>query len=161
MTALHRGGLIRALVNVVSPFGIRDADYMIKTGPYDRTRRNFAANDVTSDERRYRFTDDWFAADPRLRLGGPTCGWLRQAQRSIDMLGQSGYLERIGIPLTIVSAGKDKVVDMTSHAPIAARIPGAKHVVVDGAEHEILMETNPLRARFWAAFDALAVNISS
>ena len=31
-----------------------------------------------------------------------------------------------------------------------------KVVTVDGAEHEILMETDPLRNQFWERFDALA-----
>ena len=45
--------------------------------------REFASNFVTHDERRYRFTEDWFTADPRLTLGGPTLGWSRQAVRSM------------------------------------------------------------------------------
>ena len=156
MTALYRGSLIRPLLNVVSPFGLNDTSYMVKTGPYDPAMRNFATNDVTSDERRYRFTDQWFAADPRLQLGGPTCGWLRQAFRSIDALNQPGSLERINVPLMLLSAGKDEVVDISSHAPAIARIRGARRAVIDGAKHEILMETDVLRARFWAEFDAFA-----
>jgi lysophospholipase len=161
MTALYRGGLIRPLLNVVSPFGLNDRDYMVKTGPYDPAKRDFAGNDVTSDERRYRFTDQWFAADPRLQLGGPTCGWLRQAFRSINALGQSGYLERIDVPLALLSAGKDEVVDIASHAPIVARIRGARRAVIDGAKHEIMMETDALRTRFWAEFDGFAAPLFS
>ena len=153
MTALYRGRLIRPLLNIVSPFGLNDTGYMVRTGPYDPAMRSFAGNDVTSDERRYRFTDQWFAADPRLRLGGPTCGWLRQALRSIDALGQPGYLERIDVPFMLLSAAKDEVVDVASHGPIVARIRGARHLVIDDAKHEILMETDALRARFWTAFD--------
>ncbi|UYN93603.1 MAG: alpha/beta hydrolase [Enhydrobacter sp.] len=156
MTALCRGGAIRALTTLLSPFGWRDGEYMVGTGSYDRQHRNFATNDVTRDERRYRFTDAWFDADRRLRLGGPTVGWLRQALRSIDRLATPGSLERIDLPVLLVSANGDRVVDATSHRSVASRIRGCELVVVDGAQHEILMETDPLRDRFWQAFDRFA-----
>jgi hypothetical protein len=31
--------------------------------------------------------------------------------------------------------------------------------VIDGARHEILMETDPRRGQFWKAFDRLAAGI--
>lgn len=160
MTGLWRSMLIRTLLAVLSPFGLRDREYMVATGPYDPKHRDFATNDVTNDERRYHFTDEWFKADPRLRLGGPTIGWLRQAFRSIDLLASPGVLERIALPVLLVSAGDDRVVDLASHAPTVARIRGAEHVVIDGARHEILMETDTRRAQFWAAFDRLAARIA-
>ena len=160
MTGLWRSALIRTIVTAASPFGLRDREYMVATGPYDPKHRSFATNDVTTDERRYRFTDQWFAADPRLRLGGPTIGWLRQALRSIDLLASPGVLERIDLPVLLVSAGDDHVVDPASHGPVVARMRNAEHVVVDGARHEILMETDPRRAQFWAAFDRLVARIA-
>ncbi|MFI5003314.1 MAG: alpha/beta fold hydrolase, partial [Reyranellales bacterium] len=160
MTGLCRAFLIRTLLSVASPFGLRDREYMAATGPYDPTPRNFATNDVTTDERRYRFTDEWFKADPRLQLGGPTIGWLRQAFRSIDRLMSPGVLERIDLPVLLVSAGDDHVVDRASHGPAVARMRKAEHVVVDGARHEILMETDARRAQFWAAFDRLAARVA-
>ena len=160
MTGLCRAFLIRTILAITSPFGLRDEEYMLATGPYDPKHRNFATNDVTSDERRYRFTDQWFKADPRLRLGGPTIGWLRQGLRSIDLLASPGVLERIDLPVLLVSAGDDHVVDRASHGPAVARMRNAQHVVVDGARHEILMETDARRAQFWAAFDRLAARIA-
>jgi lysophospholipase len=160
MTGLCRAFLIRTLLAVTSPFGRRDEAYMLATGPYDPRHRNFATNDVTADERRYRFTDQWFKSDPRLSLGGPTIGWLRQGLRSIDRLVSPGVLERIDLPVLVVSAGDDHVVDPTSHGPAVARMRDAQHVVVDGARHEILMETDARRAQFWAAFDRLAARVA-
>ena len=159
MTGLCRALPIALLTETLSPFGIRDTAYMAWTGPYDPSHRRFEGNDVTSDETRYRFTDLWFKADPRLSLGGPTIGWLKQAQRSIDRLFSPGMLERISIPLVIMSAAADKVVDIASHKATVARVRGAMHCSVDGAKHEILMETDPRRAQFWAAFDQVAATL--
>lgn len=161
MTGLHRAVPIAVLTQVLSPFGLRDEEYMAWTGPYDPAHRKFSGNDVTNDERRYRFTDKWFAADPRLTLGGPTIGWLKQAQRSIDRLFSPGMLERLALPVTIVSASDDAVVDKASHAAAVARIRGAKLVTIEGAKHEILMETDPRLAQCLAAFDAFRASIGA
>ena len=153
MMGLPRSPLIRRLVNALSPFGIRDREYMVATGPYDLRHRSFATNDVTSDERRYRFTDRWFEADPRLVLGGPTIGWLRQAFRSMDLLAAPGMLERLDLPLLVVGTSMDAVVDPNAHKLTVTRVQGARLVMIEGAKHEILMETDERRAQFWRAFD--------
>ena len=75
------------------------------------------------------------------------------------MLNAPGALERIAIPTLIVSGMDDTVVDTASHVVAAGRIPGAEHTVIDGARHELLMETDPRRAQFWAAFDKLAARV--
>ena len=67
-----------------------------------------------------------------------------------------GYLERIELPLLLMSAGQDQLIDIASHGPVVARLKHAEHVTVAGAKHEIMMETDPLRAQFWQAFDRLA-----
>ena len=38
----------------------------------------------------------------------------------------------------------------------AKRLPKARYVEIESAEHEILMENDAIRARFWAEFDAFA-----
>jgi lysophospholipase len=159
MTGLCRGLAVRTLVTFLSPLGRRDTEYMVSTGPYDPQHRTFATNDVTSDERRYRFTDRWFAADSRLALGGPTIGWLKQAFFSMDRLWRPGVLEKIERPLLVVSAGADRVVDSRTHAAVVARIRAAKLVTIQAARHEIMMEIDILRAQFWQAFDRLAGHV--
>jgi lysophospholipase len=156
MTALPHARLIKMVLAILNPFRFLDTHYAPGTGPWNGTRRVFATNDVTHDERRYRFTDDWFAADPRLRLGGPTLGWLRQAFRSFAVLDAPACLERLDLPVVVLSGSDDTVVNTTVHKVVAERIPGAEHVVIDGARHELLMETDERRAQFWAAFDRLA-----
>ena len=156
MTGLPNAWFARSVLAVTGLLPSLDTRYAPTTGPYDLRKHPFAGNDVTHDERRYDFTAQWFAADPRLILGGPTIGWVRQAYRSFDTIDAPGYLERVTLPVLIVSAGEDKVVDTATHRTAAARIARATHAVVEGARHEILMETDGLRAQFWAAFDRFA-----
>lgn len=67
-----------------------------------------------------------------------------------------GYLERIDLPVLLLSAGQDQIVDPASHGPVAARLRHAEHVTIAEAKHEIMMETDDIRARFWGAFDGFA-----
>jgi lysophospholipase len=155
MTGLQREAFLRSvlmLMPVVPPVEHR---YLFGTGPFMLLAREFHSNFVTHDERRYRFTEDWFKADPRLSLGGPTIGWARQAARSMTAALAPGYLERIDLPVLLLSAGEDRLVDHTSHIPVAQRLPKGELITIAGARHEIMMETDDIRAQFWQAFDRL------
>ena len=156
MTALRREAMLRSVLMVMPEVAAVEERYLFGTGPFVALAREFNANFVTHDQRRYRFTEQWFLADPRLTLGGPTLGWARQAARSMTAAGAPGYLERIDLPVVLVSAGDDPLVDSRSHPRVVARLRNGRLVTVDGALHEVMMETDPLRARFWQAFDDLA-----
>jgi lysophospholipase len=53
----------------------------------------------------------------------------------------------------IVGAGRDRIVDTAAEREFGARLPHGTYLEFDDAEHEILMENDAIRARFWAAFD--------
>lgn len=156
MTALRREAMLRSVLMLMPEMPAIEERYLFGTGPFILLAREFHSNFVTHDERRYRFTDEWFAADPRLTLGGPTLGWGRQAARSMTAALAPGYLERIDLPLLLMTAGEDRLVDSRSHAPVAARLRRGEHFTIASARHEIMMETDDLRALFWEGFDRLA-----
>lgn len=156
MTGLHRERFLRSMLMLMPEIASMDHRYLFGTGPFLFLARDFAANFVTHDERRYRFTEAWFSADHRLSLGGPTVGWARQAARSMTAALAPGYLERIDVPALLLTAGQDQIVDPASHGPVAARLRKAEHVTIAEARHEIMMETDDIRARFWEAFDGFA-----
>jgi len=156
LTRLKSAALLRTAFALIPERPFFDERYVVGTGPYAATSHPFAANDLTHDERRFRFTRQWFGADPRLTLGGPTIGWTRQALRSMRRADAAGYFERVALPIVLLSGTEDTVVDIESHAAVAARLGNAERVVLPGARHEIMMETDPIRAQFWQAFDRLA-----
>ena len=156
MTGLRQDALLRGVMAILPQVRAVDEHYSFGSGPYVAANRAFPNNELTHDERRFRFTDQWFGADPRLVLGGPTIGWARQALRSMHRADAAGYLERVALPLVLLSGSADTVVDIESHAAVVARLPRAERVVLPGAWHEIMMETDPIRALFWQAFDRLA-----
>lgn len=159
MTALKREAMLRSVLMVMPELPVIEERYLFGTGPFVLLAREFNANFVTHDERRYLFTDQWFSAEPRLALGGPTLGWARQAARSMTVANAPGYLERIDLPLLLISAGEDLLIESRGHAAVAARFQHGEHVTIAGAKHEVMMETDNLRALFWEAFDRLAKGV--
>lgn len=115
----------------------------------------FEDNVLTGDRDRFERAEEQRIADPRLALGAPTLGWVRQAIASMDVIHRAGFPEAIDIPMQICSAKKDALVSVASHQLIARRLKNAKHLVVDGARHELLMETDAHRDRVFEAFDEL------
>lgn len=152
MIGLRREDAIRVALTVLPEMQTVDERYFFGFGPFQIIGREFIGNRVTHDERRFRFAEQWFRADPRLALGGPTIGWLRQAARSIRKTQQPGYFERVTTPTLILSARQDQLVDPDAHAPAAARLAVAKVVDYEDSMHEIMMERDPIRARFWSDF---------
>lgn len=161
MTALRREAMLRSVLMIMPEVPTVEERYLFGTGPFVLLAREFNSNFVTHDERRYRFTEDWFTADPRLSLGGPTIGWSRQAVRSMTAVQAPGYLERIDIPLLLMTAGEDRLIDPRSHGPLVARLKHGEHFTIGHARHEIMMETDEIRALFWEGFDRLVKGVLS
>ena len=90
-----------------------------------------------------------FALPPALlRLG-----WLGAALKSMSRLQGRGYAEDIVTPLLVVGAGRDKVVHTQAIRDYVKRLPRARYVEIAESEHEVLMETDTVRAHFWSEFD--------
>lgn len=129
--------------------------YAFTQRDYDPAEAAFDPRNVlTADPARYDVLQRDWAAQPALRLGGVTFGWLRAAFRAMDALraGRAG-LDRVTTPVLILSAPQDRVVDAASHAVVARLFCDARVVDIPGAAHELLMERDGLRNQAWRAID--------
>lgn len=120
--------------------------------PFDAT---FEGNILTHDPVRHARAWSLVAAEPKLALGGPTWGWIDFSLRATAYLARPDVLRNVTVPVVIVSAGEDQLVDATAQAAAARHLPQGKFITVPGAYHEILMETDPMRNIFMRALDAL------
>ena len=121
----------------------------------DPAHVRFEDNVLTHDRERYERARVLYRAHPEIALGEPTWRWLKFGLDLGDELARPGTAERIRCPVTIVAAGADSVVHNAPIQSFAARLPRGRYVEVPGAFHEILMEIDPLRDRFFREFDAL------
>ena len=113
----------------------------------------FDAQLCTSDRARFARTQEFLKANPSLRLAGPTWGWLKAAYRSMARGTAPGFAESIQTPVLIVGAGRDRIVRVEATRDFVRRLPHGTYLELADAEHEILMERDSIRARFWQAFD--------
>jgi lysophospholipase len=129
-------------------------------GASDPFAASFETDRLTHDRARYERTRALILANRDLALGAVTWGWAQSAFTALDWLHTAPQVARIAIPVTIVGAAMEKLVDNAGQRLVAARIPGCRYVEAPGAFHEILMETDILRAAFWREFDALALRVA-
>ncbi len=87
-------------------------------------------------------------------IGAPTIGWLDAAFRAMARFRGRDYAARVAMPTLMVAAGQDPVCSTPAIELFARGLPAGSLVVIPGARHEILMESDAIRDRFWAAFDA-------
>jgi lysophospholipase len=128
--------------------------------PADPFAETFETNLLTHDEFRWRHWRGYLNAHPELALGGVTWSWIRFAMDLTAKVNSSRRVEQLSIPVTIVAAELEKLVDNRASQTFARRAPRGKYVQVDGAYHEVLMETHLRRQQFWSAFDQVASQVA-
>ncbi len=154
----HRRGA-RAAIAALNCLGMGNA-FAPGSGGENQWLASFEGNVFTSDEGRFARIAKLVAACPDLRLGGPTIGWTHAAFRHMSRLDHSRFPRSKLNSILIVAAGADRVTDTSATMRLASRL-GAALVVIDGAQHEILIERDVLRAKFWAAFDEFVAGSAS
>src|SRR5262249_10604471 len=113
--------------------------------PFDDS---FEGNALTHDRRRFARNVGLLKAEPKLVHGAPTWGWIDFALRACASLAKPSALDDVTVPVVILSAGDDTVVDNAAQASAARRLAQGELVIVPGSAHEILMETDPMRNIF-------------
>ena len=126
----------------------------------DPLSQPFEGNVLTHDRARWDRHRAQLRACPSLVVGGATWGWLDAALKATSRAARPGAAEAIPIPLLIVAAGDEQVVVNAPARTFAHRAPKGRYVEIAGSRHEIMMETDDIRARFWSLFDALAAGIT-
>lgn len=129
----------------------RSGDYAMQPGPPE----TFENNIVTHDKRRWELQRALIDTQPDLELGPVTWGWLGASLDIFSTFSKAKLLAKVSVPVFVASAGEEKLVDNSSHSRIASRLRDCEHITVEGAMHEILMETDDKRAEFWDGFQRL------
>lgn len=97
----------------------------------------FDDNMLTTDKEMYKMMCDQLVAHPELCLGGPSYVWLREA------LAETKHLSSRAAPnlASIAWLGtRERIVGVDEIKKRMTRWTGGELIMVDGAEHEVLME---------------------
>ncbi|MEN8243501.1 MAG: alpha/beta hydrolase [Thermodesulfobacteriota bacterium] len=123
-------------------------------GAGDHKPPRFENNKLTSDRGRFERMKRQLLETPGLALGGVTHQWLWATFRSIDRLCAKGFIENMETPTLMVAAQNDRIVSLAAQKAMQKRMPQCQLVTLENARHEILVEADEIRNRFWKIFDA-------
>jgi lysophospholipase len=114
----------------------------------------FEGNALTSDRERWSRNKSVLDAAPHLALGSPTIGWIRAAYRSMSQITAPDYAASVQVPMLLFAAGNDQIVSTRAIEDFGVSLKVGAQILLPGSRHEILQESDSIRLRFWAAFDA-------
>jgi lysophospholipase len=149
----HMLGLAPGLARLLRLTG-RGTSYVPGGSASVLATRPYVGNPTSSDPVRYARTAAVLETEPALGLGSPTIAWADSAFRVMAQLQSRSYPGRIRQPILIAAVGRDQLVSTAAIETFAIHLRAGSHLIVAGAQHEILMEQDQFRNQFWAAFDA-------
>jgi lysophospholipase len=116
--------------------------------PFDRRRF------LTSSAERYEDELWWWNKQAGFNLGWPSWGWLRAAYRSAAAAFTRAKLRRVDLPILILATERDRLVSPAAIRRVASWLPRGELEMIDGAQHEILRESDEYRLAALARIDA-------
>ena len=152
VSGVNHRGVAGLLVGALNRFGMGEA-LAPGSGGASPWLSAFEGNVFTTDRARFARIAQLIATFPELTSGGPTFGWTHAAFRQMKRLDDPNFMRRIATPILIVAAGADRVTDTAAARQFASRLATGLFLVIEGSEHEIMIERDALRAQFWSAFD--------
>lgn len=116
--------------------------------------RTFSGNRLTTDSRRFKRNSDFAGEFRHLTIGGPTASWLFATCRAMELVNDPDFEASVSIPILIICAGNDQVVDNRQAELLGARLRSGSCLIIPGARHELLQERDIFREQVLAAFEA-------
>ena len=110
-------------------------------------------NVLSSDPERFLRSYHILAAGPHLGVGRPTIGWLDAAFQAMAAFRSDSVLQHISLPVLTVAGSSDRVTETRAAISMTERLAHGQAIVLDRCRHDVLMERDSVRDRFWAAFD--------
>jgi lysophospholipase len=117
-----------------------DLDHALYVNPFE-------SNNLTTDPVMWDFMRRQLDAYPDLTLGGPTIRWLRAALFETRALAR---LSPPDIPALTFLGTNERIVEPGAIRRLMQRWPRGRLEMIEGAEHEIMMERPDVRDRFFA-----------
>ena len=145
--------IVKSLIKTMCFFGLRES-YAPFYGDYDPSNHTFDENNSSTHDRK-RFERQVQICKDHMKLvtGGPTIGWVEAMFESFDTLRKEKLLKKINVPVLLFNGGKDTVLENESDTQICNLISKCTRVNIPEAGHNIIMESDEIRNKFWYNFD--------
>ncbi|MCF7717786.1 alpha/beta fold hydrolase [Aeromonas jandaei] len=149
MLGINLGGLpkwlAKGLATTIGTVGgwFGEPPYGPGQGPYQD--HGFADNELTHSQSRYQAFRQIYEQHPQIKLGGATAHWIYQGITGADAaIADAGAIKT---PLLLLQAGNDSVVDNAAQDAFCtkARCEGGKPLRIEGAWHELFIESDDKR----------------
>ena len=132
-----RDELIIALMNMLG----QGESYVFGKGPYQQAHLEY--NELSFCKTRMKWMNRVNRKNPAIHLGGPTFRWVHLCLNAIKRLPK--VIPKIEIPILILQAEKEKIVDNNNLEKLTALFPNVESMLVPQAKHEILFEKDNVR----------------
>ena len=132
-----RDELIIALMNMLG----QGERYVFGKGPYQQV--HLEDNELSFCKTRMKWMNRVNRKNPAIHLGGPTFRWVHLCLNAIKRLPK--VIPKIEIPILILQAEKEKIVDNNNLEKLIALFPHVESMLVPQAKHEILFEKDNVR----------------
>ena len=136
--ALTRGAQLLGLGTRYAPPPATGPASYVQTAP-------FADNSLTTDPEMFAEMKRHFDREPDLLVAGPSLQWLHEALAECRALR---LCPSPAVPALAAIGSRERVVDTGAVVQRMQRWPGGQLLKVEGAEHEMLMETPDIKALF-------------
>jgi lysophospholipase len=151
-TGAYPKAIARFLAKAGNKLGFSES-YVFGHSEYHPTKEPFEDNLLTHDRERFFKHRRMQLENPYFNIGGVTFGWLDATFDSISMLLDKNFLEKIQIPLLLIAAGEEEVVDNEPLKKVCEWLPSCQMKIYPQARHQILAEIDPILEEFWRDFD--------
>ncbi|MGE0178609.1 MAG: alpha/beta fold hydrolase [Sphingomonas sp.] len=147
------GWLAPQIAEIMAMTGWRD-ETVWKLNPNHARLGGVRNRNLTGSAERYADELYWWEGEPEMNIGPPSWGWLRAAYRSADGAFTAEKLARVSTPVLVVATRRDRLVSSVAIEEIVEALPDARIEWIEGAAHEILRESDPIRLDALGKVDA-------
>lgn len=119
------------------------------------SKEPFDDNQLTTDPEMFAYMKAQTDSYPHLALGGPSLGWLHHALSECKALMA---MKPPSVPTLTFVGTNERIVDRQAIANFKKNWPNGRLEIIEGAEHEAMMETPEIRN---LVFDQLAAHFSA
>lgn len=113
----------------------------------------FDDNMLTTNAQMWDMMRDQAKAHPELTLGGPTAGWLFAALTEMRELAS---MAAPNVPAVTWLGTNERIVEPAPIHALMARWPNGRLEILQGFQHEVIMEAPEVRSRVYTSIEDLA-----